>query len=78
MIPNKHDLKEEFPTLGSRLQHLDTNDPSFHSSYVRYKEVDREIIHHETEAGCSDIHLDNLKKQRLKLKDKLYYLMTHP
>ena len=78
MIPNKHDLCEEFPALSSRLKDLDTSSPEFHSTYSRYKEVDKEIIHLETVATCSDEYLENLKKQRLKLKDEIYHILTHP
>ena len=77
MIPERHDLTEEFPTLSSRLHFLDSTNSEFHSTYIRYEAVDKEIIHYETRAACSDSHLENLKKHRLKLKDKLYYMLTH-
>ncbi|WP_281645088.1 YdcH family protein [Parendozoicomonas sp. Alg238-R29] len=78
MIPEKHDLADEFPDLSARLNSLDKTSPEFHSAYNRYEAIDQEIIHYETEAGCSDEHLENLKKHRLKLKDQLYYQLTHP
>ncbi|MTI12250.1 YdcH family protein [Sansalvadorimonas verongulae] len=78
MIPAKHDLAEEFPNLSARLTNLDKTSPAFHSALERYEAVDQEIIHYETEAGCSDTYLEDLKKHRLKLKDQLYYRLTHP
>ncbi len=76
MTLSEHDLTKEFPQLSSRLKALDESDPKFHSAYTRYQEVDKEIIHFETEANCSDIHLEDLKKKRLQLKDKLYFMLT--
>lgn len=78
MIPKKHDLAEEFPDLSARLNNLNQSNPEFHSALERYEAIDQEIIHYETEAGCSDEYLENLKKHRLKLKDQLYYKLTHP
>ncbi|CAM3456883.1 YdcH family protein [Parendozoicomonas haliclonae] len=74
----KHDLEKEFPNLKARLKELDIQDPAFHESYERYQVVDKEIIHYETEEGCSDTYLEDLKKERLQLKDKLYFMLTHP
>ena len=73
-----HDLEKEFPELSTRLQELKENDPLFNQTYLRYVALDKEITHFETEAACSDTHIENLKKERLLLKDKLYFVLTHP
>ncbi len=78
MIPEKHDLADEFPSFRSLLKTLDKSNPEFHELCTRYEAIDEEIIHYETEAGCSDHYLEDLKKHRLKLKDQIYHMLTHP
>ncbi len=77
MFPEMHDLTKEFPALKDRILNLDTLNPEFHHTYQNYQSVDKEIIHFETKACCTDEHLDYLKKQRLLLKDKIYHMLIH-
>ena len=73
-----HNLEKEFPNLSPRLKELLATDPLFQQNSQRYVAIDKEITHLETEAACSDFHMEDLKKERLALKDKLYYALTHP
>lgn len=72
-----HNLEKEFPALSPRLKELLATDPLFQQTYQRYVALNQEITHFETEAACSDFHLEDLKKERLILKDKLYFALTH-
>ncbi len=73
-----HNLEKEFPQLSTRLKELKESDPHFQQTYLRYVALDKEITHFETDSSCADSYLEGLKKERLVLKDKLYFALTHP
>lgn len=67
-----HELHEEFPDATEALHRLKSSDHRFARQAERYHEINREI--HRIESGvapASDETLENLKKQRLQLKDEI-------
>jgi len=67
-----HELAEEFPEATEKLHDLKTNNAHFAKLADEYHEINREIHRLETgvEAG-SDMRSENLRKQRLLLKDQI-------
>lgn len=69
----KHDLIHEIPESKEAIHHLKTTDNHFAKLFGEYHEVEHAVHHFEGGAeNTSDEHLENLKKQRLNLKDQLY------
>lgn len=74
-----HPLVKEFPEHRETLHHLKLNDPHFARLATDYEEVDKQIVRIEDSVeAASDQRLEDLKKQRLHLKDQLYARLTAP
>ena len=72
MFYETHKLREEFPEAIEKLQVLMLDDEEFLKLAAHYTEVNQEIIRIEHEEDhSSDFYLENLKKRRLVLKDKV-------
>ncbi len=77
MTHTPHELIAEFPEHAFKIHQLKTKEPHFARLYSEYHEVNRAIHRAETNIEpTSDIHMENLRKQRLKLKDELYALLS--
>lgn len=73
----KHDLIHDFAEHRERIHELKTTDENFARLYREYQRVDREIVRIETEIeATSDRFLEERKKLRLHLKDKLLKLIV--
>lgn len=76
MPVEKHDLVHEIPESKQTINHLKSNDHHFRTLFDEYHEVEREVHRFETGAeNTSDDHLEDLKKQRLHLKDQLFHII---
>lgn len=76
MPVEKHDLVHEIPESKAAIHHLKTNDHHFRNLFDEYHEVEREVHRFETGGeNTSDDHLEDLKKQRLHLKDQLFHII---
>lgn len=76
MLNEKHDLVHELPEYRDTIHNLKITNQYFARLFDEYHEIDHEI--HRIETGVettSDEYLDNKKKQRLNLKDKLFLLI---
>ena len=76
MLNEKHDLIHELPQHRETIHNLKMTDPHFAQLFEEYHEVDHEV--HRIETGVentSDEYLEDRKKQRLYLKDKLFQLI---
>lgn len=72
-----HSLVKEFPHFKERIHELKTTDTFFARLFSEYDQVEHEVYRIESGAeAASDERLENLKKQRLQLKDKLYILLN--
>ncbi len=72
-----HDLAHEFPEMKDTIHTLKTSDRHFQNLLEQYEGVSKEL-HRAADgaAGISDEHAEDLKKQRLELKDKLYAMLV--
>ena len=67
-----HELHEEFPEQADRIHELKTANAHFAQLADKYHEINRAIHRAETEVEpTDDFHLEEMKKERLALKDEL-------
>jgi len=67
-----HGLHEEFPQSAAKISKLKIGDAHFARLADRYEHLNREIHRIETDIEpASDEVLEQLKKERLKLKDEI-------
>lgn len=72
-----HDLVHEFPELRDRIHTLKTSNAHFAKLFDEYHSVNREVLRVEAEGiPITDEAFEDLKKQRLHLKDALYKMLT--
>ena len=74
MLGEPHDLLHEFPELTDKIQAMREQDPSFAQLMEEYDALDRRVRELEELAQpVADETMEELKKERLKLKDQLYW-----
>jgi len=72
MFGEKHDLLHEFPEHKGRIHDLKISNKHFSRLFDQYHEIDHEVGRIEQGVETpSDEYTENLKKQRLSLKDEL-------
>ncbi|MBI1416344.1 MAG: DUF465 domain-containing protein [Limimaricola sp.] len=65
-----HELAEEFPDHVEKLQAMKAASPQFAALMDKYHEVNRMIHRAETDLEpTDDAHMEDLRKERLRLKD---------
>lgn len=73
----KHDLIHEFPELKEKIHQLKVDDHHFRKLFDEYHEVDHGIHRIETGAeNTADEILNELRKNRLHLKDELFGMLN--
>jgi len=71
-----HDLHNEFPEYNDEIHALKTSDAHFQRLFEKYHEVNRHVVRIEVQAEvASDPELEDLKKERLLLKDQLHEML---
>lgn len=76
-IEHHRDLAHEFPELKARIHELKLESAVFRRLYAAYQELDNEIYRIEQKIETpSDAYTEDLKWRRLRLKDRLYGLLT--
>ena len=76
MLGEPHDLLHEFPELSDKIDYLRANDTNFSELMTRYDELDVRIRDLEgLGQPVADETMEDLKKERLALKDELYTLL---
>lgn len=69
----KHQLTTEFPEFETKINDLKINNGHFKKLFESYDELDHEIYRVESDAEpASDEVLNNLRLERVKLKDEIY------
>lgn len=77
MLGEHHGLLHEFPDYRERIHELKMSDAHFQHLMEQYDEVNKEVERLEQQGGpVTDETLEDLKKQRLQLKDDLYHRLT--
>lgn len=79
MLLQPHDLHHEFPEYKDAIHELKETNHHFSRLFDEYHRVNKDIQRiEENEEPVTDIVLEDMKKQRLKLKDELYAILrTH-
>lgn len=71
-----HDLHNEFPEYRDAIHALKMSDTHFQRLFDRYHEVNRHVVRVEVQAElATDPELEDLKKERLLLKDQLHDML---
>jgi hypothetical protein len=72
-----HPLISEFPEHRAKIHALKGSNDHFARLADRYEVLDKQIVRAEDGIEpCADALLENLKKQRLALKDDLYGILS--
>ena len=72
-----HELTEEFPELTDKIHQMKTQNAHFSKLFDEYHEINRAVHRAETDVEpTEDLHLEDMRKQRMVLKDELYGLLT--
>lgn len=78
MSHTPHELHEEFPEHADRIHALKTSDAHFGKLFDEYHEVNRAVHRAETDIEpTDDVNLENMRKQRMVLKDQIYALLSN-
>ena len=73
-----HELHEEFPEFSEKLTTLKETDAHFARLHDEYHEINRAVHRAETDVEpTDDLHLSEMRKQRMALKDQIYAMLTH-
>jgi uncharacterized protein len=76
MLGESHDLMHEFPEFRDRIAVLRRNDATFSRLMDGYDQLDAQIRElEELGSPVTDETIEDLKKQRVGLKDQLYNLL---
>lgn len=72
-----HELSEEFPDAADLLHRLKVEDAHFARQAEAYHQINREIHRIETDIEpASDMRAEELRKQRLMLKDEIAAMIS--
>jgi uncharacterized protein YdcH (DUF465 family) len=73
MSHTPHELAEEFPELADQMAALRQSDAHFAKLSDRYHTVNRALHRAETDVEpTSDAHMNDMRKERMGLKDEIY------
>jgi uncharacterized protein YdcH (DUF465 family) len=76
MLGESHDLMHEFPELKEKIREMRQNDAAFAQLMDDYDQLDAQIRDlEELGSPVADETIEDLKKRRVALKDKLYALL---
>ena len=77
MSNTPHELAEEFPEHVDAMHRLKAGDAHFAKLSDEYHELNRAIHRAETDVEpTDDVHMEEMRKQRLALKDEIYAILT--
>lgn len=76
MLEDHHDLAHELPEYKAQIHDLKISNAHFSKLFDDYEGVNKEILRIEKEIeAASDARLEDLKKQRLALKDEMLQML---
>jgi len=77
MSHTPHELAEEFPDHVDAIHNLKTSNAHFAKLFDEYHGINRAIHRAETDIEpTDDFHLEDMKKQRLALKDEIAGMLS--
>jgi uncharacterized protein YdcH (DUF465 family) len=78
MSHTKHDLHDEFPEHVAAMHAMREKNPHFAHLIEQYNEVNLAIYRVEAQIEATDdFHLEDMKKQRLRLLDQITAALPH-
>ena len=76
MFGEKHDLIHELPEYKEQIHTLKTTNNHFAKMFEEYHELDHEVLRiEEGVENTADDYLEEIKKKRLLLKDKMLSML---
>lgn len=76
-LEHHRDLAREFPEYKARIRELKQSSAAFRQLYAVYQAVDNEVYRIEQDIETpSDDYTEELKRRRVRLKDRLYGMLT--
>lgn len=77
MSNTPHELAEEFPEHVDQIHALKESNAHFAKLFDEYHEVNRAVHRAETDIEpTDDLHMQELRKQRMVLKDELWSMIS--
>lgn len=71
-----HGIIHEFPEYREKIHTLKMSNLHFKTLFDEYHKLDKEVFRVENDINpTSDVTMENLKKQRLALKDELFQML---
>lgn len=78
MSHTPHELSEEFPDKVELIHRLKETDAHFARLFHEYHEINGAVHRAETNIEpTDDLHLTELRKKRMVLKDEIYQILAH-
>ena len=72
----RHNVVQDFPEFSSTISHLKERDTAFARLIAQYDEADKRIYGYAQKmCPVADHHLSELKRKRVRLKDKIYAML---
>jgi uncharacterized protein YdcH (DUF465 family) len=76
MLGEMHDILHEFPNLEEKITQLHDANPEFSQMMDEHDQLDQKIRElEEHDQPTSDFHMEELKKKRALLKDRIYDIL---
>lgn len=76
MLGEPHDLLHEFPELEGKIEEMRASNPDFANLMTDYDALDAKVRQiEELGTPVADETIEDLKKERLALKDRLYTIL---
>lgn len=74
----RHNLTNDFPEFSEKIHDLKVNNMHFKKLFESYDELDHEIYKIETDtAPSSDATLNQLRTERVRLKDEIFNFLSN-
>jgi uncharacterized protein YdcH (DUF465 family) len=76
MQVDHHDIHSEFPEMRDAIEALRKENPRFASLYGTYNRLTGKVENlEEHDMPVSDFTIEDMKKQRVRIKDEIYHLL---
>jgi uncharacterized protein YdcH (DUF465 family) len=74
----RHNLTKDFPEFADKIHELKTHNAHFKKLFDNYDEIDHEIYRIETDTEpSSDATLNQLRSERVRLKDEIFDFLSN-
>ncbi|MCG8394009.1 MAG: YdcH family protein [Pseudomonadales bacterium] len=78
MLGENHSIYHEFPDFHQKINELASSDPDFRALVDEHDKLDKQIRGLEMrESPIADLDMERLKKERIRLKDRVYHRLNN-